>query len=88
MAGLQPVDVDTFAAQSEVLKHSNEKALDEKSFVDSSEEANDGIHDGLVFPTEEERLTLRRVSDRIPWNAYRASTFPRRVCPFLLIAEQ
>ncbi|KAJ7861980.1 POT family-domain-containing protein [Mycena olivaceomarginata] len=70
MAGLQPVDVDTFAAQSEVLKHSNEKALDEKSFVDSSEEANDGIHDGLVFPTEEERLTLRRVSDRIPWNAY------------------
>jgi len=30
----------------------------------------DGIHDGLVFPTEEERMTLRRVSDFIPWNAY------------------
>ena len=31
----------------------------------------DGIHDGLVFPTEEERATLRRVPDSIPWNAYR-----------------
>ncbi|KAJ7469685.1 peptide transporter PTR2A [Mycena latifolia] len=30
----------------------------------------DGIHDGLVCPTEEERLTLRRVPDTIPWNAY------------------
>ncbi|KAJ7076586.1 peptide transporter PTR2A [Mycena belliarum] len=30
----------------------------------------DGIHDGLVRPTEEERLTLRRVADTIPWNAY------------------
>ncbi|KAJ7176328.1 peptide transporter PTR2A [Mycena crocata] len=30
----------------------------------------DGIHDGLVCPTEEERATLRRVGDKIPWNAY------------------
>ncbi|KAK2467309.1 hypothetical protein APHAL10511_000544 [Amanita phalloides] len=30
----------------------------------------DGIHDGLEFPTEEERLTLRRVPDNIPWSAY------------------
>ncbi|KAJ7676384.1 peptide transporter PTR2A [Mycena rosella] len=30
----------------------------------------DGIHDGLVCPTEEERATLRRVADTIPWNAY------------------
>ncbi|KAJ6619264.1 peptide transporter PTR2A [Mycena sp. CBHHK59/15] len=30
----------------------------------------DGIHDGLVCPTEEERATLRRVADAIPWNAY------------------
>ena len=33
----------------------------------------DGIHDGLEFPTEEERDTLRRVSDNIPWNSYRES---------------
>ena len=31
----------------------------------------DGIHDGLVFPTEEERATLRRIPDIIPWSAYR-----------------
>ena len=31
----------------------------------------DGIHDGLEFPTEEETKTLRRVADAIPWNAYR-----------------
>ncbi|KAJ7772205.1 peptide transporter PTR2A [Mycena metata] len=30
----------------------------------------DGIHDGLVFPTDEERETLRRVPDTMPWNAY------------------
>ena len=30
----------------------------------------DGIHDGLIFPTKDERLTLRRVPDSIPWNAY------------------
>ncbi|KAF7369698.1 putative peptide transporter ptr2 [Mycena venus] len=72
MAGLQPVDVDAFAAQSEVLKHNEKtfKASDEKSFTDSAVEADDGIHDGLVFPTDEERQTLRRVSDTVPWNAY------------------
>lgn len=30
----------------------------------------DGIHDGLEFPTEEEKRTLRRVADSIPWAAY------------------
>ncbi|KAF7360979.1 putative peptide transporter ptr2 [Mycena sanguinolenta] len=30
----------------------------------------DGIHDGLVCPTEEELATLRHVGDVIPWNAY------------------
>ncbi|KAJ6479566.1 peptide transporter PTR2A [Mycena sanguinolenta] len=30
----------------------------------------DGIHDGLVCPTEEELATLRHVGDAIPWNAY------------------
>lgn len=31
---------------------------------------DDGIHDGLESPTEEELRTLRRVSDKIPWSAY------------------
>ncbi|KAF8635262.1 hypothetical protein AX15_000485 [Amanita polypyramis BW_CC] len=30
----------------------------------------DGIHDGLEPPTEEERATLRRVPDTLPWAAY------------------
>jgi len=30
----------------------------------------DGVHDGLEIPTDEERDTLRRVPDHIPWAAY------------------
>ncbi|KAI0746828.1 oligopeptide transporter [Daedaleopsis nitida] len=30
----------------------------------------DGIHDGLVYPTDEEKFTLRRVSDKLPISAY------------------
>ncbi|KAJ7079396.1 POT family-domain-containing protein [Mycena belliarum] len=81
MAGLQ-TDVDALAAHAEVLKHESaahahdhdhdEKHLKEKADEDSlvvSEEL-DGVHDGLEFPTELEKATLRRVSDTIPWNAY------------------
>jgi proton-dependent oligopeptide transporter, POT family len=46
----------------------NSVSLDEDHVI-----MNDGIHDGLVFPTEEEMATLRRVSDAIPWSAYRTS---------------
>ncbi|KAF8805077.1 peptide transporter PTR2A [Phlegmacium glaucopus] len=46
-----------------VLEHENEKSI-------SSDHELDGIHDSLTFPTEEERATLRRVPDSIPWNAY------------------
>ncbi|KAG6827006.1 hypothetical protein H0H92_013590 [Tricholoma furcatifolium] len=45
--------------------------VDEKHSIRSNDEfVSDGIHDGLIFPTEEEIQTLRRVSDAIPWNAY------------------
>ncbi|KAG5339839.1 hypothetical protein C0989_003348 [Termitomyces sp. Mn162] len=40
---------------------------DEKPSTDNL----DGIHDALEFPTEEERETLRRVPDTVPWSAYR-----------------
>jgi POT family proton-dependent oligopeptide transporter len=33
-------------------------------------------HEGLTFPTEEERITLRRVADSLPWNAYRRLLTP------------
>ena len=48
------------------------KKRDSDSLHKSLEEEHelDGIHDGLEFPTEEEKATLRRVPDSVPWNAY------------------
>ncbi|KAJ7437895.1 POT family-domain-containing protein [Mycena galericulata] len=71
MAGLQ-TDTGVFAAESEVLKHQSEKHHDDNLDEKSIPEVDDGDHDheGLEFPTDEERATLRRVSDQIPWNAY------------------
>ncbi|KAF9456670.1 peptide transporter PTR2A [Collybia nuda] len=54
---------------SEVQVYSSEKAHSSEE-NDSLQYVPDGIHDGLEFPTEEERRTLRRVADKIPWNAY------------------
>ncbi|KAF8920832.1 peptide transporter PTR2A [Mucidula mucida] len=75
MAGLQ-VDAE-IAAISETQRHLeiNEKVDQKVHSDDVSSEVHhelerDGIHDGLEFPTKEERATLRRVSDAIPWNAY------------------
>lgn len=47
-----------------------EKKLSDSIADDSYDNEVDSIHEGLVFPTEEELLTLRRVSDAIPWTAY------------------
>ncbi|EKM75449.1 hypothetical protein AGABI1DRAFT_116381 [Agaricus bisporus var. burnettii JB137-S8] len=38
--------------------------------VSSEVDEVDDVHAGLEFPTEEERLTLRRVADALPWTAY------------------
>ncbi|KIK52480.1 hypothetical protein GYMLUDRAFT_265401 [Collybiopsis luxurians FD-317 M1] len=48
--------------ESQDEKSSHEAGLDELEL--------DGMLDGREFPTEEERATLRRVSDAIPWNAF------------------
>jgi len=49
-----------------------EKKSDSDSLQKSLEKEHelDEIHDGLEFPTEEEKATLRRVPDSVPWNAY------------------
>ena len=52
------------------------------------EEEYDEIHAGLEFPTEEEIATLRRVSDTIPWNAYRMSLVSTRPSPVLRVPSQ
>ena len=64
MAGLQR-DTDAIEAIADIKKA--ESIPSEKV----SEEFHDDVHEGLEFPTEEEIATLRRVSDAIPWNAYR-----------------
>ncbi|OJT08248.1 hypothetical protein TRAPUB_858 [Trametes pubescens] len=66
MAGLQ-ADKDIIAGLAEAKHDEYEKNLDDST---SEEHEPDGIHDGLEFPTKEERNTLRRVSDSIPWAAY------------------
>ncbi|KAF8328997.1 peptide transporter PTR2A [Amanita rubescens] len=69
MDGLQPSTTIAIAEFGDAGKHYGIR--DEKTAEDGSEKYElDGIHDGLVFPTEEERATLRRVPDSIPWSAY------------------
>ena len=73
MAGLQ-ADIDPLSAVhlSEKQKsHTLESDFSYDRKDDPEAPVQDGIHDGLEFPTEEERMTLRRVTDTIPWNAYR-----------------
>ena len=70
MAGLQ-ADNDILAGLAEAKR--DELELEKKGISPASsthEPELDGVHDGLEFPTEEEKSTLRRVSDTIPWSAY------------------
>nr|VWO95986.1 WxL domain surface protein [Ganoderma boninense] len=70
MAGLQ-ADKDIIAGLAEA-KH-DELELEKKGLSPTSSNHShelDGIHDGLEFPTEEEKKTLRRVADTLPWAAY------------------
>lgn len=64
MAGLAEAERDQAAYEKKGLEHS--------SVISSHEHEPDGIHDGLQFPTADERASLRRVADKIPWNAFRA----------------
>ncbi|KAG7094844.1 hypothetical protein E1B28_005653 [Marasmius oreades] len=70
MAGIAQVEAVEIAALSHVKKN---ELLDEKHSMQSEREL-DGIHDDLDFPTEEEKATLRRVADKMPWDAYLIAT--------------
>ena len=66
-----------FGAAHEAALHQSEIKTEHPvtrtdSASNEQEIVKDGIHDDLEFPTEEERRTLRRVADTIPWNSYRA----------------
>lgn len=79
MAGLQTDDINLPGYA--IAEHANDKYFSEKKHGGSADHIEsdaashelDGIHDGLEFPTDDERMTLRRVPDTIPWNAYRES---------------
>jgi POT family proton-dependent oligopeptide transporter len=73
MSGLQHDD-SALAAISEIKHVQAEEKRDVADSASGSEveQELDGIHDGLEFPTEEEKRTLRRVADSIPWAAYSA----------------
>ncbi|ESK92850.1 oligopeptide transporter [Moniliophthora roreri MCA 2997] len=78
MAGLQVDTVAELAATHEVAYHEVEIKKQQPEVDYSSSEKSgvidehelDGIHSGLVFPTEEEKATLRRISDKVPWTAF------------------
>ncbi|KAI6038260.1 POT family-domain-containing protein [Pisolithus marmoratus] len=61
-------------ALAEVEPHEKlvyDRTLQKKGTIsDETSDKADSIHGGLEFPTEEELITLRRVSDTIPWTAY------------------
>jgi len=66
---MSAIQQDDNAIMTSELKH----AETEKSGFHSDSELDqdeDGVYDGLEFPTEEEKRTLRRVADSIPWAAY------------------
>ena len=64
-------DDEVFEAIGNVKKDTEKLSYANHSDLNNHE--LDGIHDNLEFPTDEERATLRRVADTIPWNAYRES---------------
>ena len=74
MAGLQVDDVSYTAALKEVTR--NEFELQSKGLIDSAKEEDDSesfkYDVDEIYPTEMEERTLRRIPDKVPWNAYRA----------------
>lgn len=77
-------DAADLAALSEATKLEKTSSRDASS--NEVEQARitkqDDHHAGDEFPTDDELKTLRRITDTIPWNAYRQLSFtalsPRR----------
>jgi POT family proton-dependent oligopeptide transporter len=80
MAGLQIDSAIPALAEADTHDAYERKGADTSSVSAASDRIlNDGVHDGLVFPTDDERATLRRVPDSIPINAYCTSPCARHV---------
>ncbi|KAF9269554.1 PTR2-domain-containing protein [Marasmius fiardii PR-910] len=70
MTGAGADGTQDLAALSEIKREEHEKEVAASEKGSTEPEVFDEIHYGLEFPTEEERQTLRRVSDTLPWNAF------------------
>jgi len=71
-------DGDLVVGLAEATQHDSpeyEKKLSDSIADDSFDKEVDSIHEGLVFPTAQELVTLRRVADSIPWAAYCEFTY-------------
>ncbi len=67
--GTAPEDISgltKYAPDNYAIHSSNEKSQITHAFDNDTNE----VEEGIIRPTEEERLTLRRVSGSIPWVAY------------------
>src|SRR5258707_13682033 len=74
MAGLSR-DIEVFVVTShEPKKVAGSVASEKHSDIEIRQEPDDGLYEGLEFPSEHEIATLRRVPDTIPLNTYREST--------------
>ncbi|KAJ7596080.1 POT family-domain-containing protein [Mycena floridula] len=72
MAGNIEAPIAALAEEAHIEEKKQHQRDSDDNLVDKNliHQELDGIHDGLEFPTAEELVNLRRVSDRIPWNAY------------------
>lgn len=74
LASGMALDRDVIAAMAVAERHeviSYDASLEKKAVTaHESIDDSDGAHAGLEFPSEEELVTLRRISDDIPWTAF------------------
>jgi len=75
MADLSRDDIEESVVTSHEPKKVAGSVVSEKhSDIEIHQEPDDGLYEGLEFPSEHEMATLRRVPDTIPLNTYREST--------------
>lgn len=74
MAGLETDPKIRAALAEDDRRLSLVASLEKKDSIpdddDDDDDDDDSAHEGLEFPSEEELVTLRRVSDALPWTAY------------------
>jgi len=71
MPGPRGAKATAFSCVQDRGSKSRGRSSDSHILHNSVELNNDGIHNGVTFPTNEEKKSLRRVPGNIPSNGYR-----------------